>query len=213
MRRALAETALRAAAAATAAGAAAGPSSLRGGGALAINSSSSIDHAASVFARASASAATSSSASAVSAAAEGDVKRSSGRGGNKTGERPARQPRRQRNDGASSTTGGIGGGGGRTGIRSRDDGFSGSSTSFAPASYDKYGDAVPPAVINHAGEGAPGWQLLGEEPEISANFWALDAAGGRAGGAPEFAALLSSDAKDAMWAAYKGKGYGFMKGG
>ena len=146
------------------------------------------------------------------AAAEVQPKRSS-RTSTKSGEKPARQPRR-RNDGGSSTSGS--GSGGRTnrgrennegGFSGREnEGFSGSSTAASAVSYDQYGDAIPPAVINHAGEGAPGWQLLGEEPEISANFWALDATGGRAGGAPEFAALLSSDAKDAMWAAYKGRG-------
>jgi len=179
---------------------------LRGGRGALVNSSSvsSINAAsAAIFARASSSAAASSSASTV-LAAEAEPRRSS-RGSIKAGEKPARQPRR-RSDWASNS----GGGGGRTNRgRGHNDGFSGSSSSSsssAAVSYDQYGDAIPPAVINHAGEGAPGWQLLGEEPEISANFWALDATGGRAGGAPEFAALLSSDAKDAMWAAYKGRG-------
>ena len=206
MRRALAEAALRAAAAASSRSSSSSSTSLRGAIVLSSSSSSaaSASSDAAIFARASSSAAASSSAS-VTSAPEGEPKRSSNRS-NKSGEKPTRQPRR-RNDGTSS--GGGSAGGGRTN-RVRDssagysDGFPGSSDSAI--SYDQYGDAVPPVVVNHAGQGAPGWQLLGEEPEISANFWALDAAGGRAGGAPEFAALLSSDAKDAMWVAYKGKG-------
>lgn len=205
MRRSLAEAALRVAAAAAAVASSSRSSSsksLRGAIVLSPSPSSSASiFDAAIFARASSSAAASSSVS-VASAAEGDSQRSSSRGG-KSGEKPARQPRR-RNVGTSGGSGGSGGGRtsrGRDNSAGYDDGFPGSDSAV---SYDKYGDAVPAVVVNHAGEGAPGWQLLGEEPEISATYWALDAAGGRAGGAPEFAALLSSDAKDAMWAAYKG---------
>ena len=66
-----------------------------------------------------------------------------------------------------------------------------------PAPLDEYGDTVPLPIINAAGEGAPGWQLLGEDPAIAAAWWAFDTTGGRAPGS-EAAALLSEDAKAAM---------------
>ena len=62
---------------------------------------------------------------------------------------------------------------------------------------DEFGDALPPRVANAAGEGAPGWILLGEDDALAAAYWALDTTGGRAPGA-ELNALLSRDAKDAI---------------
>ena len=66
-----------------------------------------------------------------------------------------------------------------------------------PSRLDEFGDALPPRVANAAGEGAPGWTLLGEDDALAAAYWALDTTGGRAPGA-ELNALLSRDAKDAM---------------
>ena len=92
------------------------------------------------------------------------------------------------------------GGGDRSGSRGRPFAprFQSDGGSRAPpAPLDEFGDPMPLPVINAAGEGAPGWQLLAEDPAIAAAWWAYDATGGRAPGG-ETAALLSEDAKDAM---------------